>query len=405
MSQAIESSQLRPKWGNSIMTQRRIDEKFYPLTPEVARKLREANLTAAEWRLWSYLVELEPFGDRYLELPDLITIMQECDMKKSTFYAAIAKLQALELFDFQYQGIFARNLAIPKNRKAVRKFGNDSENSETIPKIRKVVREIGNDSENSENQSPETLIHQASSSPQTLQNSQTNQTNQTEVGGGEKFFEGKQEVNGQREDEQIKEAGGLKQGQGFKEGNGLETSVSVEEKVSRAVIQKNTEVQQTTDIPQDLIDKLEELEIPLDSKVKAAIASHHISQAYGAARHVEDTWATINNPRAVFLYQLPKQPMEKAKQRFSPEFLDWYRQAVAEGVVEDIPPEWLPLDHYHEPKVRLSRPDPVTGAPYTLVEWRRLQREPDYDPNQNMASLASLTELLEQLKRGRKGDG
>ena len=131
------------------MTQEKIEGKFYPLTPDVARKLREAKLTAAEWRLWSYLVELDPFGDRYIELPDTITIMQECDMKKSTFYAAIAKFQALELFDFQYQSILARNLAIPKNRKA--------------------VREIGNDSENSENQTPEPLPKADSNSPQTLQ--------------------------------------------------------------------------------------------------------------------------------------------------------------------------------------------------------------------------------------------
>jgi hypothetical protein len=76
---------------------KKIEGKFYPLTPDTAKKLREANLTAAEWRLWSYLVELDPFGDRYLELPDPLTIMQECDMKKSTFYAAIAKLQKIDV--------------------------------------------------------------------------------------------------------------------------------------------------------------------------------------------------------------------------------------------------------------------------------------------------------------------
>jgi hypothetical protein len=148
---------------------KKIEGKFYPLTPDTAKKLREANLTAAEWRLWSYLVELDPFGDRYLELPDTLTIMQECDMKKSTFYAAIAKLQALELFDFQFRGILARNLAIPKNRKVVQNFGKDSEKSETIPKNRKVVQNFGKDSEKSENQPPEPLPEKDSSSPQTIQ--------------------------------------------------------------------------------------------------------------------------------------------------------------------------------------------------------------------------------------------
>jgi hypothetical protein len=64
-------------------------------------------------------------------------------------------------------------------------------------------------------------------------------------------------------------------------------------------------------IPQDLKNKLEELEIPLDSKVKKAITSHDLSQAYGAAAHVERTWETIDNPKSIFLYQLSKQPIEK----------------------------------------------------------------------------------------------
>ena len=65
------------------------------------------------------------------------------------------------------------------------------------------------------------------------------------------------------------------------------------------------------DLPQDLKNKLEELEIPLDAKVRKAIARHHISQTYGAAAHVERTRATIDNPRGVFLFQLPRQPLEQ----------------------------------------------------------------------------------------------
>jgi hypothetical protein len=66
----------------------------------------------------------------------------------------------------------------------------------------------------------------------------------------------------------------------------------------------------TEEIPEDLKGKLEELEIPLDKKVRNAIASHHISQAYGAVAHIENTFETINNPRGVFLYQIGKQPVE-----------------------------------------------------------------------------------------------
>jgi hypothetical protein len=152
------------------MTQNKAEKKFYPMTSEVGEKLRQAKLTAAEWRLWSYLICLDPWGDRYEDLPSTLTIMEEVDIKKSTFYAAIAKFQKHELFDFQDKGFAFRNLrGIPKIRKSVQDFGNDSENSETIPKIRKVVREIGNDSENSENQSPEPSQPEDYSSLQTIQ--------------------------------------------------------------------------------------------------------------------------------------------------------------------------------------------------------------------------------------------
>jgi hypothetical protein len=60
-----------------------------------------------------------------------------------------------------------------------------------------------------------------------------------------------------------------------------------------------------------LKNNLEELEIPLDSKVLKAISSHHISQAYGAVAHVEKTWEIIDNPKSIFLYQLPKQLQER----------------------------------------------------------------------------------------------
>jgi hypothetical protein len=151
------------------MTQTKIQGKFYPLTSEITTILRQAKLTAAEWRLWSYLIELDPWGDRYEDLPSTLTIMQEVGIKKSTFYAAIAKFQKLELFDFQDKGFAFRNLrGIPKIRKVVQEIGNDSENSESCPKIRKVVQEIGNDSENSENQSSEPLPAKDSNSPQTI---------------------------------------------------------------------------------------------------------------------------------------------------------------------------------------------------------------------------------------------
>ncbi|MEO1340817.1 MAG: hypothetical protein AAFV28_06675 [Cyanobacteria bacterium J06635_13] len=53
-----------------------------------------------------------------------------------------------------------------------------------------------------------------------------------------------------------------------------------------------------------------------------AIANHDISQAYGATAHIENTRSTINNPRSVFLYQLPKQPIEKLGSRYDEDLLN-----------------------------------------------------------------------------------
>jgi hypothetical protein len=68
-------------------------------------------------------------------------------------------------------------------------------------------------------------------------------------------------------------------------------------------------------IPQELKAKLEELSIPLDKKVRNAISSNHVSQAYGAIAHIENTWETISNPRGVFLFQIARQPIESMGSR------------------------------------------------------------------------------------------
>ena len=73
-----------------------IDSKFYPVTPEVSRVLRAAKLTAAEWRIWSYLIEIEPWGDTYQDISTL-AVMQECDVSKATYYRTLAKFQRLEV--------------------------------------------------------------------------------------------------------------------------------------------------------------------------------------------------------------------------------------------------------------------------------------------------------------------
>jgi hypothetical protein len=159
--------------------------KHYPLTPDLAKKLRNAQLTAAEWRLWSYLVTLDPFGDRYEDMPDLLTIKQECDISKSAFYRAIAKFQDHELFDTQPVKIAFRNLQgarkiltenSPKNGKVVPELGIQSQNWESSPKNETLVPELGTQSQNWENPRSQPAPDNDS---ETLQIDQTDQTLKT----------------------------------------------------------------------------------------------------------------------------------------------------------------------------------------------------------------------------------
>jgi hypothetical protein len=55
------------------------------------------------------------------------------------------------------------------------------------------------------------------------------------------------------------------------------------------------------------------LNIPLDHIVLDAIAHFHPSQVQAALNHVEANFELINSPKAVFLYQLPRQPIEENK--------------------------------------------------------------------------------------------
>ncbi|VEP16999.1 conserved hypothetical protein [Hyella patelloides LEGE 07179] len=120
---------------------KKIQGKFYPLTSEVTAKLRQAKLTAAEWRIWSYLVEVDPWGDRYQDLNSL-NVMSKCDCSKATFYRAIAKFQRLSLFDIQDKGFSIRNLTGASTIKSVDEKTNAQRLRKGYRKTAKVVSKM-----------------------------------------------------------------------------------------------------------------------------------------------------------------------------------------------------------------------------------------------------------------------
>jgi hypothetical protein len=154
-----------------------IGVQFYPFTPSMAKKLREAGLSAAEWRFWSYLTEQDPWGDKYKEL-DPLDIMRECGISKATYYRAKAKFQELGLFDFQESKVSVRNLeGITKMRREAQKSEATLKNQTATLKNETAKLEMRLNPQKRENQS---LCPLPSKDSETLQTySDLNKTNQT----------------------------------------------------------------------------------------------------------------------------------------------------------------------------------------------------------------------------------
>lgn len=337
----------------------RVVGEFYPLQKAELIALKSAKLINNAAFVHLALRYENPFCDRPIEiLPKEFAL--RWGLPESSIYEAIGKLKKLGVLlvkagkvviewvkvavptwviDPQTEGDWDRSESLRDDR-------TNSEIPEFILRSQNPFRDPRNLSEISENQGAEPLPSDDSSFLQTLQTIQTHQT-QLESEDTDRI----QSEEGVGMESEIIEFP-------------VPTTESLSNNNSREASTPSVEPIRThsdrpvppPDIPQDLIEKLEELHIPLDGQVRSQIASHHLSQAYGAAAHVSNTLDTIKNPRAVFLYQLPKQPVEKAPPGLSTEFLSWYEQASALQIVEDVEPQHLPRDYRHEPLVRLKQP-------------------------------------------------
>ena len=161
------------------MTQKEESEQFYPLKPSISQKLRKAKLTAAEWRFWAYLTEIDPWGDRYKDISPL-TIMAECEMSKPTYYRAKAKFQELGLFDFQEEKVSFRNLTgVSKMKQQSQKFNGSLKNETVSLKNETENSKMRQVSQKRETEAPESSPSKDFSTPQTIQTYSNFKTNQT----------------------------------------------------------------------------------------------------------------------------------------------------------------------------------------------------------------------------------
>lgn len=314
----------------------RIKEEFYPLQKEELMKLYEAKLIKSAAYVHFALRLENPYCDRPVQIIPKEFALRWRIPEKSV-YRAIARLKELGILNIRSGKVVidwvqpgkqeteeieeVEEIAVNENPapkiSELREESGDSQNCDKILKVEKKFSEVRKNSQSCENRGLKPLSDIGSETLQTLQNFQTNQTKRLE----KTFF---QEEEQQPKEKLVQET--VQQQEVKEEKNLVSKAIEVEE-VPRDVVHKVTKIisdggKKSADIPLDLKEKLEELEIPLDNQVKQAIANHDISQAYGAASHVENTWDSINNPRGVFLFQLPRQPIEKLGSRYSEELLN-----------------------------------------------------------------------------------
>ncbi|MDV3002507.1 MAG: hypothetical protein N5P05_004162 (plasmid) [Chroococcopsis gigantea SAG 12.99] len=376
-----------------------LSETFFILTPDVREKLLTASLTAAEWRIWCYLVSLDPFGDRGAKyLP--AELMLKCNVKKSTYFAAKAKFQKLGFFDFKdgatkvfnLQGHQTHSRATEDSQQNKIIESNISEPRfevlESNSNISEPLFEVLESNSNiSENRPPELLPVKASGSPQTIHTYTNLQTNHLQEEEGEKEERG----------ELLNLASGL---------SSFSITPSKDSKEVRSLSitpSKNRQEVSTSITPSkinpDIADRLRSLSIPMNKKVMEAIEKKTEREVLEVIEHIEEA-DDIKSPIAVFLYRMNKLTVtEIVEKKLSPEFLEWYQYARGEQV-EDQEPEHLPRDRYGEPLVRLR------GDDYNrLIEWRRVKGNEDFTVCQGEALqniLGKFRQKLQEVKNGRQ---
>jgi hypothetical protein len=120
---------------------------------------------------------------------------------------------------------------------------------------------------------------------------------------------------------------------------GLAVADEVQEHVRRALATLSAAVnpQLPTDLSGDILQKLEEYNIPLDDlEVRVALASYHPSQIVGVLNEIKNRYAEIRRRREYFLVRLPEQPIEELGSR-----LPFYKASDFDYSPPTTPPETL----------------------------------------------------------------
>jgi hypothetical protein len=98
-----------------------IELDFYSLRPEVVQNIAKHGLSKAESKLFFYLLQLDPFGDRPIKIK-VAEILLSTGIGKTAYHQAIVKFEQLGWFDFKHTDVYITNTScVRKSEKAVQK--------------------------------------------------------------------------------------------------------------------------------------------------------------------------------------------------------------------------------------------------------------------------------------------
>ena len=103
---------------------------FAQIPLELIRHVRKLRLSGAEYDLWLYLWELDPFGDRWVEIPTPSEIARQLNVDRRTIQRASNTLQEFGLFEFEIKRWRVKNTTVSNKTKSA--SGDKNARSRTI---------------------------------------------------------------------------------------------------------------------------------------------------------------------------------------------------------------------------------------------------------------------------------
>lgn len=90
--------------------------EFYTLKPEIVAKIRQHGLSKTESKLFFYLLELDPFGDRPSKVK-VAEILLATGISKAAYHNAVSRFELLGFFDFKHTDVVISNLSVKQSKK------------------------------------------------------------------------------------------------------------------------------------------------------------------------------------------------------------------------------------------------------------------------------------------------